>query len=60
MEHISIPDNTILEKSYEMSESAIETVLEVVILKCGHVLSLESLNEWIKIQKICPLCRQRI
>ena len=30
---------------------------EVVILQCGHVLSLESLNEWIKIQKNCPLCR---
>lgn len=33
---------------------------EVVILQCGHVLSLESLNQLIKIQKICPLCRQRI
>jgi carbonic anhydrase/acetyltransferase-like protein (isoleucine patch superfamily) len=33
---------------------------EVVVLQCGHVLSLESLNEWIKIQKICPLCRQGI
>ncbi len=27
MEHISIPDNTILEKSYEMAESNIETVI---------------------------------
>jgi carbonic anhydrase/acetyltransferase-like protein (isoleucine patch superfamily) len=33
---------------------------EVVVLQCGHVLSLESLNKWIKIQKICPLCRQSI
>ena len=33
---------------------------EVVVLQCGHVLSLESLNQLIKIQKICPLCRQRI
>ena len=33
---------------------------EVVVLQCGHVLSIESLNELIKIQKICPLCRQRI
>jgi len=28
MEHISIPHNTKLEKSYEMSELDIETVLE--------------------------------
>jgi NDP-sugar pyrophosphorylase family protein len=33
---------------------------EVVVLQCGHVLSLEALNQLIKIQKICPLCRQRI
>jgi hypothetical protein len=33
---------------------------EIVILQCGHVLSLEALNQWIKIQKICPLCRQEI
>ena len=33
---------------------------EVVVLQCGHVLSLESLNKWIKIQKCCPLCRQSI
>ena len=31
---------------------------EVVVLQCGHVLSLEALNELIKIQKLCPLCRQ--
>jgi len=33
---------------------------EVVVLHCGHVLSLEALNQLIKIQKICPLCRQKI
>ncbi len=33
---------------------------DIVVLHCGHVLSLESLNEWIKIQKFCPLCRQPI
>ena len=33
---------------------------EVVVLQCGHILSIESLNQLIKIQKICPLCRQKI
>jgi hypothetical protein len=33
---------------------------EVVVLNCEHVLSLEALNELIKIQKLCPLCRQSI
>jgi carbonic anhydrase/acetyltransferase-like protein (isoleucine patch superfamily) len=33
---------------------------EVVVLNCGHVLSLEALNQLIKIQKLCPLCRQGI
>ena len=33
---------------------------DIVVLHCGHVLSLESLNQLIKIQKFCPLCRQPI
>jgi hypothetical protein len=33
---------------------------EIVVLNCGHVLSIEALNQLIKIQKICPLCRQGI
>lgn len=33
---------------------------DIVVLHCGHVLSLESLNQLIKIQRFCPLCRQQI
>ena len=33
---------------------------DIVVLHCGHVLSLESLNQLIKIQRFCPLCRQPI
>lgn len=33
---------------------------DVIILRCGHVFLLESLQQWLGIRKFCPTCRQKI
>ena len=33
---------------------------DVVVLECGHVFLLESLQQWLEIRKFCPSCRQKI
>jgi hypothetical protein len=43
-----------------ISHDEFEDDSEVVVLICGHVYFYHSINEWIKIQKICPTCRKKI
>ena len=43
-----------------ISHDEFEDDSEVVVLICGHVFFYHSINEWIKIQKICPTCRKKI
>jgi NDP-sugar pyrophosphorylase family protein len=33
---------------------------DVIVLRCGHVFLLESLQKWLEIRKFCPSCRQKI
>jgi hypothetical protein len=33
---------------------------DVIVMRCGHVFLLEPLQQWIKIKKCCPTCRQNI
>ena len=33
---------------------------DVIVLACGHVFMLDYLQQWLKIQKFCPSCRQKI
>lgn len=32
----------------------------VIILRCGHVFLLEPLQQWLRIRRFCPNCRQNI
>lgn len=50
---------------YETKKCAIslenfENDSDVIVLRCGHVFLLESLQQWIGIKKFCPSCRQKI
>jgi hypothetical protein len=33
---------------------------DVIVLGCGHVFMLDYLQQWLKIRKFCPTCRQKI
>jgi carbonic anhydrase/acetyltransferase-like protein (isoleucine patch superfamily) len=59
--YAEIKDNLIYEANKCMiSCDDFEDDSEVVVLICGHVFFYHSINEWIKIQKICPTCRKKI
>ena len=59
--YAEIKDNLIYEANKCMiSRDDFEDDSEVVVLICGHVFFYHSINEWIKIQKICPICRKKI
>jgi NDP-sugar pyrophosphorylase family protein len=47
-------------KKCAISMEKFQNESDVVVLECGHVFLLESLQQWLEIRKFCPTCRQKI
>lgn len=43
-----------------ISHERFEDDSDVIVLSCGHVFLLNSLQQWLGIQRFCPTCRQKI
>ena len=47
-------------KKCAISMEDFEDDSDVIVLGCGHVFLLDHLQEWLKIRKFCPTCKQKI
>jgi hypothetical protein len=37
-----------------------EAITPIILLRCGHFFKRGSLLDWLKIKKVCPMCRRKI
>jgi len=48
------------EEHCSISGEDFEEIMPIILLKCGHFFKRDSLLDWLKIRRVCPLCRKNI